>query len=467
MWAKPRITLWLNLFLFFFAATTCLAVELYVDEKTKQVYTEPGENRIKLNGKPAPKGDTDADKDKKKKVIGTVDVDGVTLDVNGLPAGDARAKWYDKLNIRGYMQFRYNDAIGGQQHDLIHYGDGSVGDNKSFFIRRMRVILFGDVSEHVYFYLQPDFASTPSGFSSNNALTGHFGQLRDAYFDFSFDEKKEFRLRFGQSKIPFGFENMQSSQNRLALDRNDAINSCCKDERDIGVYFYWAPAEIRHRFRDLVSSGLKGSGDYGVFALGAYNGQGANRGDRNDQFHLVSRLTYPFLLPSGQFVEASIQGYRGKFQLPTTSTLVQKMDDQLGGFKDERVALSFVYYPQPLGFQAEWNWGHGPRISPDRRSIVEGDLSGGYFQTMYKKDNVFMKGDALIPFFKYQQMDGGMKFEGAAEYQVLREKEFGIEYQPWKALEVVTELVDTSRVNVGNGHVADATIFRVQIQLNY
>lgn len=63
---------------------------------------------------------------------------------------------------------------------------------------------------------------------------------------------------------------MQSSQNRLALDRNDGLNSCCRDERDIGAFFYWAPAHIRELFKDLVGKNLKGSGDYGVFAFGVY-----------------------------------------------------------------------------------------------------------------------------------------------------------------------------------------------------
>jgi hypothetical protein len=36
---------------------------------------------------------------------------------------------------------------------------------------------------------------------------------------------KEYRVRIGQSKVPYGFENLQSSQNRLSLDRNDALNS--------------------------------------------------------------------------------------------------------------------------------------------------------------------------------------------------------------------------------------------------
>jgi hypothetical protein len=45
----------------------------------------------------------------------------------------------------------------------------------------------------------------------------------------SFDTKKiSFKSR--QSKVPFGFENLQSSQNRLTLDRNDALNSAANEE---------------------------------------------------------------------------------------------------------------------------------------------------------------------------------------------------------------------------------------------
>jgi hypothetical protein len=35
--------------------------------------------------------------------------------------------------------------------------------------------------------------------------------------------QKEYRVRIGQSKVSYGFENLQSSQNRLSLDRNDAL----------------------------------------------------------------------------------------------------------------------------------------------------------------------------------------------------------------------------------------------------
>jgi hypothetical protein len=94
-------------------------------------------------------------------------------------------------------------------------------------------------------------------------------QARDVYADVSLDPAREFRVRLGLSKVPYGFTNLQSSQNRYALERPDALNSAVEGERDIGAYFIWAPYEIRNRFKDLVKMGLRGSGDYGVLSLWA------------------------------------------------------------------------------------------------------------------------------------------------------------------------------------------------------
>ena len=96
-------------------------------------------------------------------------------------------------------------------------------------LRRLRravtIIFSGQISKQVYFYVQPDFASSVSSTSLN------FTQLRDAYMDIGIDKENEFRIRLGQSKIPFGFANLQSSQNRLPLDRDDALNSAFSNER--------------------------------------------------------------------------------------------------------------------------------------------------------------------------------------------------------------------------------------------
>ncbi|MFZ0597395.1 MAG: porin, partial [Flavobacterium sp.] len=156
--------------------------------------------------------------------------------------------WYDKISLRGYAQIRYNglfstnDKVSCEQCDKSWGTTSTEPDAKSnngLFIRRARLVFSGQVHPNVFFYFQPDFASSPSTGIQN------FVQIRDLYFDLSFDKKKEYRVRVGQSKIPYGFENMQSSSQRLALDRNDAMNSAILNERDLGLFFYWAPAEIR------------------------------------------------------------------------------------------------------------------------------------------------------------------------------------------------------------------------------
>ena len=215
-------------------------------------------------------------------------------------------RWFEKYSLRGYAQFRYNRVLETNPLLSCEQCDRSWGNNNGFFTRRARLVLSGDISDRVFMYIQPDLASS--------AGTGqHYAQLRDLYFDVSLDKKKEFRIRVGQSKVPFGFENLQSSQNRLSLDRNDPLNSAVANERDLGAFFYWAPEHIRKRFSHLVSSGLKGSGDYGVFGAGLYNGQTANRPEANNNLHTIARFSYPFELKSGQFIEAGISGYTGQY----------------------------------------------------------------------------------------------------------------------------------------------------------
>ncbi len=226
----------------------------------------------------------------------------------------SRKAWYNHINIRGYVQNRHTTMLGGDEGVNL-WTDRSVGSDKSlgsdapnnFLIRRARIIFSGQVGDHLGFYIQPDFASS-AGSGNNN-----FAQLRDAYGDIFIDKDQVHRFRVGQSKVPYGFENMQSSSNRLALDRVDAMNSAVRDERDTGVFYYYTPKDVQALFNEINKLGLKHSGNYGMFALGAHQGQGANRAERNDTYHWVSRFTYPWKTESGQIFEAGIQAYKGQF----------------------------------------------------------------------------------------------------------------------------------------------------------
>jgi hypothetical protein len=373
---------------------------------------------------------------------------------------EKKKSWYETFQIRGYVQARYNRLLETNAQLKNEQGDKSWGQDGGFFLRRVRIIFYGQIHKNVYFYIQPDFASS----ASTTSL--HFGQLRDCYMDIGIDKDNEFRFRIGQSKIPFGFENMQSSQNRLALDRNDALNSAVSNERDLGVFFYWAPKETRELFSKLVSEGYKGSGDYGVFALGAYNGQTANKPELNNRPHVVTRLTYPIKI-GNQIIEPSLQAYTGKYvvakdQLTTGTKYVKDLN-----YIDQRVAATFIMYPKPFGIQAEYNIGKGPEFNPKTDSIESQKLQGGYVTLNYKTN---YKKHLLFPFIRAHYYDGGKKHEKDARSYTVKEAEFGIEWQPNKNFELV------GMYTISNRRFEDFTLqnntqqgrlFRLQAQVNF
>lgn len=367
-------------------------------------------------------------------------------------------KWYESIQLRGYMQVRYNGLLQTNEDLECEQCDKSWGGENDFFIRRMRLIFYGQVSPRVYFYIQPDFASAPS----SSAM--HFGQLRDAYFDLGLDEKNEFRIRIGQSKVPYGFENMQSSQNRLPLDRADAMNSAVTNERDLGVFFYWAPAKTRKLFSSLVSEGLKGSGDYGVLGIGVYNGQTANRPELNSNKHIVARASYPVQIKN-QVIEAGIQAYKGQFTLLSTTSGVTTLEDKL--YVDQRVGATFVLYPKPFGILAEYNIGRGPEYDKLTNSVITSPLKGGFITASYKLD---FNGQTLIPFTRYQYYDGGKKHELDARSYEVKELEIGAEWQPNKNFELVVMYTMSARrfedaVNPTN--YQRGNLLRIQAQVNF
>jgi hypothetical protein len=369
-------------------------------------------------------------------------------------------KWYESFSIRGYAQVRYNRLFETNPDLKCEQCDKSWGGNNSFFIRRMRIIFYGQVGKQVYFYVQPDLASSAS-------TTGlHFAQLRDAYFDVGVDKNNEFRFRIGQSKVPFGFENLQSSQNRLPLDRNDALNSAVSNERDLGVFFYWAPKKIRETFSMLVRDGYKGSGDYGVLAFGVYNGQTANKPELNDEVHLVARASYPFQI-GNQIIEPGIQGYTGNWVMASEQLTAGVGVNADKSYEDKRLAGTLVMYPKPFGIQAEYNVGKGPEYNPQTDSIETKSLKGGYITLNYMTK---VKSQYFYPFVRAQYYDGGKKHEKDARSYSVKELEIGVEWQPVKNFELVAMYTFSDRRFEDKGlpnNRQNGSLLRLQAQVNF
>jgi hypothetical protein len=393
---------------------------------------------------------------------------------------EEKKEWYQKLNVRGYAQVRYNylthraDGSALQQHA----GDNAIDDRRQFSIRRARVIFYGDMGDHLYLYMQPDFASTPE----NSGETIQFAQIRDWYGDVYLDKEKVNRFRIGQSKIPYGWENMQSSQNRLYLDRNDAFNSAARNERDLGVFYYWTPNWAQDIFKFISDEGLKGSGNYGIFGVGAYDGQGGSLRERNGELHLISRLTWPWFDQCGQLHEIGIQAYTGRYVVtgsPISPLGVGPAIQPIGtggrlgdaGQLDQRLGWTYVRYPQPLGFQAEYTIGRGPELNAAQTELERGFLHGGYWMLNYRFQTSSF--GEIWPFIRYQYYRGGYKSSANAPLARINEWNIGWEWQIKKDFELVTEYLITDRTNLTSRNSGlsygqfDGHVLRFQFQFNF
>ena len=391
--------------------------------------------------------------------------------------GPKKAAWYETLKIDGYTQVRQteqlNDAaklIGGLP------ADRSVDPVQSIVIRRARFKITGDIGR-VSLYTQFDLAaSVDSGSSRNLGM-----QTRDIYADIALDEDREHRIRVGVSKVPYGWVNLQSSQNRLAIERPEALNSAVEGERDQGVYYMWADKASRALFKKHNAEGFKGSGDYAVFAAGFFGGTGLNKADNNGEVHSLIRFTYPWVSASGQMYEAGLGGYAGRFKVtPTALTATGAVASSGGtapaiadarhssdGFKDRRASAHFIMFPQPWGIEAEWTTGQGPQMNDTRTFIEEGNLEGGYVQASYR----YQYGEAseFIPFVRWNYYDGARKFGTNAHKMVVNDLDLGFEWQwrPEVELSMMYSLTGERTNATGNSIVKDARRLAIQLQFNY
>lgn len=352
-------------------------------------------------------------------------------------------KWYERLKLKGYLQMRNESIMHAEGAPLFVANDPFANQQSSLGLRRARFTISGDITKNIYVFIQPEFFSNIGTTSGTQSVL----QARNFYSDISLDPAREFRVRVGLQKLPYGFQTLQSSQNRLALERPEAIDSAVENQHDMGAFLMWAPYKIRERFKDLVKMGLRGTGDYGVFAFGAYSGQGINRPDVNAMPHWMARLTYPFEFDNGQFFELSLQGYAGQF-VPGTANIPGVGTPTVAntrGLADRRMAVSAILYPQPFGLETEWNWGQGPQLSNDMRTINVASLSGGYVQGVYR--HVFASQREFIPFVRWQTYNGGRKFATNAPADKVDEVGFGFRFIPYPELELTAMFMHGTRTN--------------------
>ena len=202
-------------------------------------------------------------------------------------------------------------------------------------------------------------------------------------------------------------------------------------------------------------------------ALGIFNGQTNNKPELNNGQHFVARASYPFQVGK-QIIEPSLQGYTGRFRIPTDqiSSGVKFRPDR--NYLDERVAVGLTLYPQPFGIQAEYNVGRGPQFNPANDTIGSRNLKGGYVMFSYLKK--LNNGQTLTPFLRYQSYNGGKKQELDARSYDVSELEIGAEWQTSKAFELTAQYTIARRRYedfVRQNNLQRGNLLRLQAQFNY
>jgi hypothetical protein len=267
------------------------------------------------------------------------------------------------------------------------------------------------------------------------------------------------------------------------MERNDAFNSATRNERDLGMFYYWTPLEAQRLYKLATDEGLKGSGNYGVIAWGFYNGQGGSLIEQNNNLHTVFRVNIPHQFDNGEIVELGIQGYHGKYTVLSSPIRALGVGPSIRpagaletgnreGHLDQRLGWTAVLLPQPFGLQAEWTIGRGPTLNAAQNAIGVDFLNGGYVMAMYRHQHCW---GTTTPFARWQYFKGGYKSERNAPFTSINEWEFGFEWQPAPAAEFTMSYLMTNRTNttaidavgtipyrqfVGNA-------LRMQFQFNY
>ena len=131
-------------------------------------------------------------------------------------AGDSPKDKKPKVKVSGFLQVQFLQAIDSN-------GDNEVRPNR-FRVQRARLKFEGKVNEHTTFDVEVD-PRAPE-------ITGI---MRDAYFTLKYIPRH--RIRIGQQKTQFGYENNVSSSRLYFVNRTDVSDNLSRGTnlRDIGI----------------------------------------------------------------------------------------------------------------------------------------------------------------------------------------------------------------------------------------
>lgn len=170
--------------------------------------------------------------------------------------------------LDGYLQVRYREE--------------AAADAAEFLIRRARINLRGPVSDRTAYRLELQLDAREKGQGPTSKT-----QVRTASVDYQLGRG---RLRMGQTKVPWGYELLESSAGLWSGERSFLMDRLFPNQRDIGIHWAYRPAPGAPHFD-----------------LGVFNGTGINASDNNRRKNLMGRLDLP-----ARWGSVALSAYVGK-----------------------------------------------------------------------------------------------------------------------------------------------------------
>ena len=236
------------------ASFSALAMDLYVDSKTKQVFTEPGKGRVLLNDSgnsksghtpfvPTPVAAPAADIEaiKKDLELKTNEIKALTEKADESAKPDAvkvsltnGVKFETRdgnftTEIHGRMQVDSQENVNQQLHNSFVSGTGApTALDNSVGIRRARLSMEGTVYKDTDYKFEYDFARAGmvgqlAGSTVTTQNTSIAGGITDAFARYNFNKKLSVKL--GSFKEPLTLEDTTSDIQTSFIERSMAVNA--------------------------------------------------------------------------------------------------------------------------------------------------------------------------------------------------------------------------------------------------
>ena len=289
------------------------------------------------------------------------------------------------LEVSNRVQIRYSHVFPDDAVKLA--GSEAAGDSQgSFRIRRAKLKFEG------WFYkpwMQYEVQTNWPGTSTANLA----GYLEDANINWDVTKgKKQFMVKFGQFKVPFGLQELTSSGSQQFVDRSLVSNAYFRG-RETGVSVWGVLGKNKFEYRGMIS-----------------NGNGVTRSaNDNDKFQYNARVTFQ---PTGA---TPLGTYSGAHQsesdfetkalgkpIFTVSAAVEQNDlsfvatDLKTNIKSTLYEVDMLFKYQGFSATGAYIWGEREPQEVNKKF----DTSGWYLQAGY-----FLKPEKWEVAFRYAEQD--------------------------------------------------------------